>query len=112
MNTVNVGEDFSPYLTNRDRRQRDGAFSGEQFREEYLTPLDNKDIWQDSAPFVVLDFSGVKRLGPSWANEVFAFFTRYARPEAILQKIQVKNISRVKQNIIDVEIEAGYNDLR
>ena len=108
MNTVNVGLDFSSYLINRDEHQRDGTRSGKEFRNKYLADLDDADRWQNSDLFVVLDFSKVKRLGPSWANEVFAFFTKFEKPEIILEKIKLENISKVKKDIIQVEIDAGY----
>ena len=59
--------------------------------------------------FIVLNFSNVKRLGPSWANEVFAYFTRYSSPERILKKIKLENISRVKRTTIEQEISTGYS---
>ena len=96
MKTVDIGEEFSRSLTNRDHQQRDGVNSGYDFRMTYLADLDNKEKWQNDDQFIVLDFSNVKRLGPSWAN-------------AILKKITLKNISTVKQAIIDQEIETGYS---
>ena len=108
MNTVNVGLDFSPYLINRGGQQMDGAFSGQAFRNKYLADLDDAARWHDSELCVVLDFGEVKRLGPSWANEVFAFFTKYGKPGIILKKIKLVNISKVKRDIIQVEIDTGY----
>lgn len=109
MRTVNIGKEFSSSLTNRDTHQRDGKFTGVEFREKYLGELMTQEQWRNDTPSIVLDFSEVKRLGPSWANEVFAYFTQFGRPEIILKKIQLKNISRVKESIIKQEISTGYS---
>ncbi len=105
---VDVGKEFSPSLTNRDHLQRDGKNTGVDFRKKYLISLDDKGEWQNSSTFITLDFGNVKRLGPSWANEVFAYFTKYANPELVLKKISIKNISRVKESIIKQELNTGY----
>ena len=109
MKTINIGEEFSPSLTNRDKQQRDGTFTGEQFREKYLAGLDGAEFWGNNETFIALDFHDVKRLGPSWANEVFAYFTQYGKPEEVLKKIKLINITRVKEAIILQEIETGYS---
>ena len=108
MKTIDIKSQFSDSLTNRDEFQRDGKFTGVEFREKFLKELDNAEAWMDNNPFITLDFSNVKRLGPSWANEVFAFFTKFANPKQILKKIVFKNISAVKLAIIEKEIETGY----
>jgi len=109
MKTINVGVEFSPSLTNRDKQQRDGTFTGVEFREKYLSALDVDDEWKDEKIFVELNFRDVKRLGPSWANEVFAYFTKYGRPSQVLRKIKLVNISRVKEAIIQQELDTGYS---
>ncbi len=109
MKSINIGDEFSPSLTNRDHLQRDGKFTGVEFREKYLIELDSSDQWENDAEFITLDFSNVKRLGPSWANEAFAYFTKYQKPDFILKKINLKNISRVKLAIIKQEVETGYS---
>ena len=109
MKTINIGDEFSPSLTNRDGLQRDGTFTGVEFREKYLNELDDEGLWENDEIFVVLDFSNVKRLGPSWANEVFAYFTRFGTPERVLKKIRLDNISRVKMATIKQEIDTGYS---
>ena len=106
--TIDVGNDFSKILTNRDISQRDGSFTAIEFRNSFLKELDDDNQWKDDATFCVLDFRNVDRLGPSWANEVFAYFARYAKPERILRKITLANISSVKRAIIEKEIETGY----
>jgi hypothetical protein len=110
LKTVDVGKDFYPRLTNRDERQRDGRHTGRDFRTNYLAELlDNKEAWRDDSTVIELDFSNVTKMGPSWANEVFAYFAKYEKPKSILKKIRLTNISRVKQAIIEQEIEAGYS---
>jgi hypothetical protein len=109
MKTVDIGKEFSDSLTNRDEFQRDGKFTGVDFREKFLNELENKEMWANNNPFITLDFVNVKRLGPSWANEVFAFFTQFAKPNQILKKIVFLNISSVKRAIIEKEIETGYS---
>lgn len=109
MKSINVGEEFSASLTNRDHLQRDGTFTGVEFRNTFLMELDDDKQWEDNTTFITLDFSNVKRLGPSWANEAFAYFTKYGKPELIFNKIKLVNISRVKLAIITKEIETGYS---
>ena len=109
MKQIDIGKDFSDILTNRDENQRDGTKNGVEFRKMYLDELDNKEKWGDFSQEIILNFANVKRMGPSWANEVFAYFTKYGEPEIILKKIKLDNITRVKKTIIEKEIETGYN---
>jgi hypothetical protein len=108
MKTIDVGTEFSLSLTNRDKLQRDGTFTGEEFRNKFLSEIDDPVRWKNQDAFVILDFSKVKRLGPSWANEAFAYFTKFGEPDAILKKIVLTDISRVKLAIIKQEIDTGY----
>ena len=107
---VDVGNEFYYRLANRDENQGDGKKTAIEFREKYLRDLDDKAAWQVSDPFIILDFTNVKKIGPSFANEAFAFFTKYATPEKILKKIILKNTTNVQQSIIEEELEAGYNN--
>jgi uncharacterized protein DUF4325 len=107
--TIDIGKDFYHSLTNRDHKQRDGKNTGVNFRATYLSALDTESAWKDDTLFIILDFVNVKKMGPSWANEVFAYFTQYASPKIILKKIQLKNISRVKKSIIVNELEGGHS---
>ncbi|HLD99860.1 MAG TPA: STAS-like domain-containing protein [Bdellovibrionota bacterium] len=85
------------------------SFTGVEFREQFLQDLESSEWWSDPKKTLVLDFAGVTRLGPSWANEVFAYYTKDNRkPDEILQKIQLKNISPVKLETIQVELKNGY----
>lgn len=110
MKNIDIGKDFTHSLTNRDQYQRDGTYTGIDFRKKYLNELDNKAAWTDDTEHILLNFENVKRLGPSWANEVFAYFTKYGKPEVILKKIRLINISRVKLAIITQEINTGYSE--
>lgn len=108
MRTIDVGKDFDPILTNRDERQRDGKYNAIDFRKKFLSDLDNEEAWKNDSLTIVIDFSNVSKMGPSWANEAFAYFTKYAKPNKIIKKIVFENISRVKLAIIKQELEAGY----
>lgn len=108
---IDVGIDFHHRLANRDDKQGDGKYNAVEFREKYLSELDNKPVWDSKDIFVIFNFQNVKKLGPSFANEAFAYFTQYAKPGRILEKIQFKNISEVKLLIIKEELESGYKSL-
>jgi len=108
--TVDVGNEFYYRLANRDQNQGDGKYTAIEFRKKYLWDLDNIEAWRGSNPFIVLDFVNVKKIGPSFANEVFAFFTQYANPEKILKRIILKNTTNVQLSIIKEELTAGYNN--
>ena len=110
--TIDVGKEFYHRLANRDRHQCGGQHSAEEFREMYLSILCDKNAWRDDHEAIVLDFKHVKKLGPSFANEAFAYFTQWAKPDCILKKIRFLNISPVKLRIIKIELESGYGRLR
>lgn len=109
MRTIDIGVEFSAVLTNRDHRQRDGKHTAIEFRQDYLSELDTEAAWIDDSQAVILDFSKVTKMGPSWANEALAYFTKYASPDRIIKKISFINISRVKKAIILQELESGYS---
>lgn len=109
MKVVNVATQFSDYLVNRNQHQGDGTFSAVDFRERFLQDLESDDWW-GSAEYITLDFDGVEILGPSWANEVFAYYTsRNKSPEEILKKIRILNLKSVKLNIVQDELRTGYS---
>lgn len=109
MKRIHVANEFYHRLANRDSSQCDGAHNAMEFRDKFLAELDNKSAWGTSAPYIVFDFSGVKKIGPSFANEAFAFFTQYARPDLIFKKILFENITTVQKEIIELEVNAGYH---
>ena len=109
METIIISKVFSHRLQNRNKHQGDGSFNGEDFRNKYLKNFDNESIWKTpDKDIIILDFEGVTRLGPSWANEVFAYFTQYAKPDLILEKIKIINITQVKFETIKKELDEGY----
>jgi hypothetical protein len=108
MSKIDIGKDFYPRLANRDENQGDGKHTAIMFREKYLKDFDNKKIWDDGAISVELDFSNVNKIGPSFANEAFAYFTKYAKPADILKQIKLHNTSRVQLAIIMEELNTGY----
>lgn len=108
MNVIKIAEQFYHRLANRDSRQGDGRHTAVEFREKYLSGLNSKEAWNDSTCSIILDFEGVRKIGPSFANEAFAYFTQYADPETVLGKICLKNASTVQTKIIQMELETGY----
>lgn len=108
MKVINIATEFSNELTNRDEHQRDGKNNGKQFRNDFLAELEKEEAWKNDNCFAQLNFKDVIKLGPSWANEVFAFYTKYAKPEKILKKLDIINISQVKIATIKLEMEKGY----
>jgi hypothetical protein len=105
---IDVGGAFYHRLTNRDRYQNDGKHHAVEFRETYLKELDNEQAWMTQDAFIRLDFSHVKKIGPSFANEAFGYFTKYTTPKKITEKIIFEGISEVALMIIEEELEAGY----
>src|SRR4051812_35551820 len=83
--TIQIADEFSDYLVNRDKYQGDGKYSAQDFRSRFLKELDDQSWWDNPETRVVISFKGVQTLGPSWANEAFAYFLRFATREQILQ---------------------------
>jgi len=106
--TIDIGKDFYHRLANRDERQGDGKHTAIQFRKKYLSDLDNAQAWKEESEPLIFDFSNVKKIGPSFANEAFGYFTRYVTPEAFYKKVRFINISNVQKMIIDEELRSGY----
>lgn len=105
---IDIGTDFYHRLANRDGFQGDGKNTAVEFRNKYLSELDSDIAWKNDNLFIEFDFSNVKKIGPSFANEAFAYFTKYAKPTQILKKIEFTNISKVKRLIIEQELDSGY----
>lgn len=103
-------KEFSDFLINRDQHQGDGTFNAVEFRQKYLANADNEEWWSKKSDVIELDFEGVDTLGPSWANEAFAYFAKFANKSGdILKRIRFVNISPVKLALVKKEIESGYN---
>lgn len=106
--TVDVGNEFHYRLANRDKNQGDGKHTAVEFRKRYLDEIDNNDFWSAPRKFIVFDFVNVKKIGPSFANEAFAYFTKYIDPKKILEAIEFRNTTKVQNAIILEELESGY----
>lgn len=101
--------DFYSHLVNRDENQGDGKNTAVQFREKFLAELGNHEWWRDTSKKIKLNFKDVETLGPSWANEAFAYFTVFdIKPDVFFEKVVCEDISQVKKTIIQIELEAGY----
>jgi len=112
MDTVDIGKEFGENLINRDKQQGDGKAGAIEFRTRYLFALDNKGVWENDDQYIILNFQNVKRLGPSFSNEAFAYFTKYAKPERIRRKIKFINLDIVQESILDLELKNGYSAYR
>lgn len=106
---IDVGRDFHDRLTNRNRYQGDGGFTAEEFRDRYFKEIDNIDYWKKPNITIILDFSNVRKIGPSFANEAFAYFMKYTNPVRFQESVRFINISRVQKMIIEQELESGYS---
>ncbi len=104
---IDVGKEFYHRLANIDELQGDGKYTSFEFRQKYLSFLDNKKKWVNSEEEIVLDFQNVKKIGCDFANNVFAYFRRYANPKQILNKINIINASNVQKRIIEYEVDNG-----
>ena len=109
MVTIDVGKDFYFRLANRNKFQGDGKHTAVDFREKYLKELDSKEAWLNLDGFITFDFSGVRKIGPSFANEAFAYFMKYTNPENFKKKVLFNNASEVQSMIIDNELQSGYS---
>jgi len=109
MKPIDVGQDFYFRLANRNELQGDGKHTAVEFRKKYLSSLDSKEAWANDRTEIVFDFSNVKRIGPSFANEAFAYFMKYTTPDKFLKKVSFENINiPVDLGIIKIELEGGY----
>ncbi len=106
--TIDVGKDFHERLANRNQHQGDGRYTAEEFRNKYLIDFDNENEWKGGNNIITFDFANVRKIGPSFANESFAYFMKYTNPEGFYNKIKFINISKVQKMIIDQELNSGY----
>jgi len=107
--TIKISKEFHHRLVNRDKYQGNGKHTGKMFRDQFLKDLSQKTWWNENNT-IVLDFEGVTTVGPSWANEVFAFYTSIVdSKEEIFKKIIFENISDVKMETIEEEVGSGYD---
>jgi len=108
MQAIDVGKEFYHRLANRDDKQGDGKHTGVEFRNRFLSHLNNLEAWKSPSEPIILDFKNVKKIGPSFASEAFGYFMKYVNPEEFLKKIQFINISGVHLMIIKEELESAY----
>lgn len=106
---IDVGKQFYHRLANRDEHQGDGKHNAKQFRKKFLSELDSESFWKKPTTTITLDFANVKKIGPSFANEAFAYFTKYTSPVEILEIIKFKNLTNVQKEIIEEELDSGYS---
>ncbi|XDD44693.1 STAS-like domain-containing protein (plasmid) [Leptospira sp. WS60.C2] len=109
MINIDVGNDFYFRLANRNKFQGDGKYTAEEFRKKYLIDLENEDFWKESTIYITLDFKNVKKIGPSFANEAFAYFMKFTDPKSFLKRVSFKNCSEVQLMIISKELNSGYS---
>lgn len=107
MKTIDIGKEFSDRLVNRNKYQGDGRHNAIKFRSRYLLLLDNDDAWENDSVVCQLDFSNVRKIAPSFANEAFAYFMKFSTPEQFHKKVKLLNTTRVQHTIIDAELRAG-----
>lgn len=109
MRRIDVADEFYHRLANRDSSQGDRLHTGLEFRRKFLSELDDEAFWSaPQRPTIVLDFRGVQKIGPSFANEAFTYFTKYADLKTLLSILTFENISPVQRAIVMEELEAGY----
>ena len=108
MEVIKISEDFYNRLANRNDRQGDGSHNAIEFRNKYLKKCENQEFWKGNE-IITFDFSGVEKIGPSFANEAFAYFLKYTDPKTLKSKIKFINTTKVQSLIIDEEIKSGYS---
>ncbi len=102
---------FCKRLTNRNKSQGDGEHTAEDFRKQYMSNCLKEDFWS-SDDTITFDFSEVIKIGPSFANEAFAFFMGgkfNVDKKKFNEHIKFKHISRVQELIIQQELDSGYS---
>lgn len=102
--------DFCKRLTNRNKSQGDGEHTAEEFRNSFMSQCLKEDFWT-GREIITFDFSDVIKIGPSFANEAFAFFMGKFNVDKkkFNEHIKFKNISRVQNLIIQQELDSGYS---
>lgn len=107
--TIDVGNQFYPRLTNRNENFGDGQHTAVDFRNQFLMDYDYPEIWKSSdIKTITFDFANVTSIIPSFANEAFAYFRKYADAKTIKKYFKFINISDVKLDLIDLEFMKGY----
>lgn len=98
---INIAKDFYPRPAGRF--SADGEYTGETFREKFLTPK-LKSIQLSSGSRLIVDFTGVTMAGSSFLEEAFGGLVRKGHfPKDFLQKVLV--IQSPRRPIIKERIE-------
>lgn len=106
---IDIGKEFFHKLINRNELQGDGKYTAIDFRNRFLSKLDTDEWWNDPSQFIELDFQNVEVIGPSWTNEIFAYYlSKGLKSHVVLSKIRCLNLTKTKTTIINRELEQGY----
>jgi len=97
---IHIAKEFNRRLINRTG----DTYAADEFRESYLKFLDNKEAWERDDTEIELDFSNIQQIRPSFANEAFGYFKKYASMQQILTKIKFSNVSVIQMLIIKQEL--------
>lgn len=81
---IDIASEFKSRLSGRD--------GGKTFREKFLS----------GSQSIILDFTCVTHISPSFANTAFAFLSSEQ-----MGRISFVNLTRIQQAIIDYELECG-----
>jgi len=110
MITIDVGKEFHSRLAHRNEFV--GDFHAVEFRKKYLSTLDNAETWKNLEVEIILDFSHVETISPSFANEAFAYFMQYiTMPEDFFKKIKIINIEKtIDLKTIEMELNERYHE--
>ena len=106
---IDIGKVFFHKLANRNHLQGDGKHTAIEFRNKFLKDLDTDEWWLNPNLRIELDFGNVELIGPSWANEIFAYYlTKGLNKKQVLEKIICLNLTKTKTVIINRELDQGY----
>lgn len=103
---IDVGIEFNSRLAYSSKIQ--GPYSGEGFREKYLSHLANKSIWRRPGKEITLDFKNVDVMSPTFAINAFRYFRFFATKEQILEKIEFINMKPVHKIILEDELNEPW----
>lgn len=110
MQTVKIKDEFSDILINRNKLQGDGKFTAQDFRKKFLKDFESKQAWENPNEEIEFDFSGVRKISPSFANEAFAHFLQFTKKSNFYKKIKFSNMSKVQELIINEELTSAEKD--
>ena len=107
MKKIIVKDKFSDILTNRNELQGDGKNTAIDFRKNFLKEYESEDAWRNGSEEIEFDFSGVKKISPSFANEAFAHFLKFTDLKKFSEKIKFSNTTKVQKMIIEQELKVA-----